>query len=225
METFKTDMENVEFFTVHGRVIDSNKVSETHVSSSGGDVWTDANGNTHSTPLSVSSRSVTNHDFWIMTDDGEERNVKLIDHDVPLRIGQRITMLYASREGTNTGSPAALINHTAGNHWLLNKAGALNQDIGFYPVSSLMLFLLKPMTIAISIVFGGWIAMLLGPLGIFLIMGIVIHLWSVWKFASRINKVVDGLDAHIGDLCQSIYQTHGDNPEVSENQGQITEAS
>ena len=228
MEIYKTDRGSVEFFAFHGRVIDSDKVSETHVSSSGGDVWTDANGNAHSTPLTVSSTSVTNHDFWIMTDDGKEQNIKLIGHDVPLRVGQRITVLYAQIEGGETGWPAAIINHNAKKHWYLYSGKKLNKYIDFFPATLFEMLLYNELTICVSLfgVIFGIIFMIAGQAGSsYLILGALIHLTLGWRRVSRREKAEAGLDAHIGELCQSIYQTHGDNPEVSMNQGQIPEAS
>lgn len=228
MEIYKTDRCSVEFFAFHGRVIDSDKVSETHVSSSGGDVWTDANGNAHSTPLTVSSTSVTNHDFWIMTDDGNEKNIKLSGFDVPLRVGQRITMLYAKKEGTDTGWPAALINHNAKKHWYLYSGKKLRENIDFFRFTTFESLL--GLTVWVSICGGilGLMFMIAGEAGgytLILILGALIHLRSAYKLGARVEKAEAGLDSHIGELCQKIYSIYEDKPEVLESHGQIPEAS
>lgn len=136
MKLFSHRGKHVEFWTITGEVLGSDKYSETHVTSSGGgghvSGYVGPNGGTVSgrvdTPM-VSSRSVTNHDFWIKTDNGQEKDIQLRGVDIPLRVGQKITLVSAGLKGRNKRWYAMLVNHNAGKRWIINRPEELNQKL------------------------------------------------------------------------------------------------
>ena len=93
------------FSQVTGRVLDSSKWSETHVSGGGGGTPPNYGGN-HPGTKSVDIRSTvtTEHEFWIKDEDtGKEQDIRLSGVDVPLRTGQHITLISVSGDGEMGG--------------------------------------------------------------------------------------------------------------------------
>lgn len=128
----------IEFWDITGTVSDTSKFSETHVWSSGGGGHTGPNGG-HVSPVSIHSKSITNHEFWIHTDDGRQVDIQLRDVNIPLRKGQRISMIYAQKLNAKSGRAALLVNHSAQKHWPINTAAELNNKIRIDKISGLSL--------------------------------------------------------------------------------------
>ncbi len=120
MESFKHNNKEIAFWSKTGEVISQNKYSETHVSSSG------AVGNVGPT---VHSTTVTKHEFWIRKEDGSEESIQLSGHDVPLREGQKITLIISGLKGGNYSYYTILVNHSANKHWFLENANSLNRKL------------------------------------------------------------------------------------------------
>ena len=118
MDSFKHKNKEIEFWQVTGEVLGQNKYSETHVSSSGGGGHVTQHGGHVSAPK-VHSTTVTNHEFWIKTDDGTEESVQLSGYDIPLREGQRITLISAGVKGYDSGYFSILVNHNTSKHWFI----------------------------------------------------------------------------------------------------------
>ena len=145
LEDIRFDSNTLKFTDVTGTVLDSAKWSETHVSGGGGGGYA-YEGSGQSSGVSISSSTSTQHDIWIKEDStGKERPVQLSGADVPLRQGQRVTVVFVeSAKGSMT---ALLVNHDAGRFWklcggisirnqlLLNKGvdflGGLGMLVGF----------------------------------------------------------------------------------------------
>jgi hypothetical protein len=141
MENFKYKDKIVEFSYVTGEVLGSEKFSETHVSSSGGRYiggGMGAPGGTY-VPPTVSSTVSTNHEFWIKTKDGQEKAIKLRDVDIPLRVGQRITIISAGLG--NNAYYTMLVNHNAGDYSWITGPNRLNEHLGIQRAISGMSFL------------------------------------------------------------------------------------
>lgn len=120
MESFKIREQEFELFSYTGEVLSQDKFSETHISGGGG-------GGTHghSTNVRISSRVITKHDFWLKTDDGKEEPIQLVGHEVPLREGQRVTVVYVKSATKENGIPAMIINHSAKDFWTLINLASL----------------------------------------------------------------------------------------------------
>lgn len=98
--------------TQTGVVADSQKWSETHVSSSNGGGYVSREGGYISAPT-INSSSSTKHEFWLELEDGTEKPIRLSDVDIPLRVGQKITMISIKLVDKIDEYWCALYNHTA----------------------------------------------------------------------------------------------------------------
>ncbi|MCD8548986.1 MAG: hypothetical protein LRY75_20675 [Shewanella xiamenensis] len=139
MEDFSYRGKEVKFWRVTGEVIGSDKYSETHVSvsSSGGGGYVGPHGGHISAPnIHTTTTAITNHEFWIKTEEGLEKAIKLRGVDIPLRVGQRITIISACRKADGSGwtqdGPgwySVLVNHSVEKHWYIQSAEELNKNL------------------------------------------------------------------------------------------------
>lgn len=147
MEDFTFNGKTVEFWEISGQVISTDKFSETHVySQGGGPVY----GGGSSLP-SVHSNVVTKQEFWLKTVDGAEKSIQLAGADVPLRVGQKVTVIAAKRQGSDSsGCYVALVNHTAKSPWFFYSANTYVDRFGLAKLS-LVLCTLKSLCVWILV--------------------------------------------------------------------------
>ena len=126
MEEFVHKGKQIAFAGMTGEVVGSQKFSETKISSSGGGGYVGPEGGRISAPT-IRSTSVTNHEIWIRAEDGVEHNVSLRGLDIPLREGQKVTLVATARKGAGVMMYCMLVNHSAGRHWYINTAEEMNQ--------------------------------------------------------------------------------------------------
>jgi hypothetical protein len=204
MEDFSHRGKNVKFWSVTGEVIGTNKYSETHVSSSGGGGYVGQYGGHVSAPT-IHSSTITNHEFWIKTEDGYEKDIKLRGVDIPLRAGQKITLISAGMKGEDTGWHCIFINHSAGKHWFINNEKGLNRKLELEVVTG------KSVIFAIIIfVAMAWVSLTVTEdadslLLAFVITGIFIayRIFVKCFYTSKLNK---SLKAYLEKLAQEAYQ-------------------
>ncbi|MFQ2209979.1 hypothetical protein ACK31V_04610 [Aeromonas caviae] len=197
MENFKHRNKEIEFWSVTGEIMAQNKFSETHVSSSGGGGYVGTHGGHISAP-SVHSTTVTNHEFWIKTEDGSEESVQLAGCDIPLREGQKITLISAGVKGKGEGYYSVLVNHNANKHWFINEAGSLNK--------SLKIDLASGKSILIT---GGLFCLvtyITGSLGAGAVIAGAYFIFRLATKITRIIKMTKALDQHLESLAQQAYQ-------------------
>lgn len=206
MENFKYRNKEVEFSEVTGEVLGQNKYSETHVSSSGGGGYVGQHGGHVSAPQ-VRSTAITNHEFWIKTDDGAEKSVQLSGCDIPLREGHKITLITAGLKGKKSSYHSILVNHNAKKHWFIKEAQELNKLLGLQIASG------KSILIAGLIIWfvvwaslpdnGGWqnaswsLAFILG--GLFLAYRIANHFYRFINLKKDLNN-------HLQKLAKNAYK-------------------
>lgn len=198
MQDFTHGDKTVEFTALIGEVVGSEKLSETHVSSSGGGGYVGKHGG-HVSPAQIRSTSVINHEFWVRTDAGVERDVKLKGRDIPLRTGQRITLISATHKG-GAGSSwySVLVNHSAKKHWFLNSGPLLGKLLGLAPFNFKALLISIALCVALGYVTGSHtFAFLLGG-GYF-----VYRFYVDYK---RHTAMVNQLNKHLEQLVQQAYQ-------------------
>ena len=128
MQDFSHRGKYVEFWQVTGEVLASDKYHETHISGRGGGGYIGQYSG-RIKPIAIDSSTVINHEFWIKTKYGVERDIKLHNINIPLRSGQKITLISAARKGADTGLYSILVNHSAGKHWFINSAQDLNKKL------------------------------------------------------------------------------------------------
>ena len=145
------------FSQVTGRVLDSSKWSETHVSGGGGGTPPSYGGN-HPEAKSVDIRSTvtTEHEVWIKDEDtGKEQDIRLSGVDVPLRAGQRITLIslrgWRNGREKNRLDNVRLVNHDAGGYWQLQSTDKVRDLAGY---ATLRRFLYGFVIVVVSLVGG-----------------------------------------------------------------------
>lgn len=217
MEDFNYRGKKVVFSRISGIVIHSSKWGETHLSASGGggkvDI-TDYQGQVHFRPVEVNSQTVTKHEFWIKTEDGLEKSVKLSGHDIPLRPGQKITLIYASSKEGGRRWLTIIVNHNARMHWYVREANNLIDLFDLETFSAIILDLVIFALAAGALVYlsapvvdgvkklenASWILSLGLPLAY-----IGYRLFTMMK---RYTNVRSSLDAHLDKLAQEAYQNY-----------------
>jgi hypothetical protein len=133
LDSFKAGKEDIRFWSFTGEVISQNKYSETHVWSSGGGGHLGPRGG-HVAAAQTHSSVTTKQEFWLKLDDGTEKSVQLGGYDIPLRESQKISILMAQTETSESAYYAALINHTSSKtHTILSADSILDKLIDFNP--------------------------------------------------------------------------------------------
>jgi hypothetical protein len=95
---------DVTFYTKQGKVLSNQKRSDTIVS--GNDT-------------SVSSYVRVTTEFWILTEDGKEENIKLYGYDLPVRESHEISVVWGERGKTSEW--LYFWNHTADKYYYLEN--------------------------------------------------------------------------------------------------------
>lgn len=186
MHTFTHGDKTVAFTVLSGEVVGSEKLSETRVTSTGG---VHLNGNdSQVTPVRISSVSIINHEFWVKTPDGVEHDVKLRGVDIPLRMGQEISLISALKKD---GSPLHTIlqNHTASKRWVLRDANVLNTELELSP------FNWKTVLIVSGLCVAG-----LATAGLGLLAGAGYLCYACYQGSQRKKLLISDLNAYIEKL-------------------------
>lgn len=105
----------IDFWAVSGKVLKSEKRSETYVHGYTQTYLGAVRGN-------VDSDVIRHHEFWLKTSDGREESFKLVGYDIPMREGQEVTVLLAKRSGDSSSYIVALINHSAERYWWFDRS-------------------------------------------------------------------------------------------------------
>lgn len=198
MENFRWDDKEFEFSKLTGEVFSNNKFSETHVSSSGGGGYVDAQYGGNVAAARVHSTVTTVHEFWIKDEAGKEHAINLRGKDIPLAVGQKVTLVSGGFVGKDKYY-ALLLNHNAEKHWHI-LGGAELANLCFFPEQSVMKFLMKAV-IPIAI----YILMLNFTSGyVTLAIHIALIFYCVNWYRSRTKKAKE-LDAHLTKIAQSLY--------------------
>ena len=208
MESYNHGKKTVEFATITGEVLGSDKHSETHVSSSGGGGYVGREGG-YVRASQVHSSTVTNHEFWLRTEDGKEEDVKLKGYDIPLRAGQKITLITATTPEAKNYYYSVLFNHNAGKHWIIANGSKLTQRLNLESASGRSLLYAGIAAVGMKYISGPYASDLiqvsnfeswLYAIGTF--VGVMV-LRAVRKII-RLNNVGKNLDSHIKKLAASI---------------------
>ena len=200
------------FSEVTGRVLDTAKRSETRFSGGGGGSY-NVGGQERTSPVHISSAVTTKHDIWIVDEaTGKERAIQLAGADVPLRAGQRITVVSAT--GTRGGNVrhannVLLANHDAGLYWTLRDGNDLANHfvkrglrLEVWGVAIVVLLLFGGCSIAMGMDMGddwygdawtriGWVA-------------IALLLVALWRF--RKIPGVKPLSRHLTELGSAVLR-------------------
>ena len=142
-ERFHHDGKYLNFLCVTGEVLETEKRAEINfrsghsVHASGGGFLWDGTGRMS---MNVSSHSYLNgstttaHEFWLRLANGVERPCYIHDSNIPLRKGQRVSLIFSSLDNNNQGTLVVVANHNARAFWQVASAAQLNQRYDLYTV-------------------------------------------------------------------------------------------
>ena len=205
MNDFIHDGPSIQFWKVSGEVISTQKRSETQVWSSGGGGYVSKGTGYVSSPT-VKSTVITQHEFWLKTEDGPEIPVKFSGVDIPMCEGQRVTLISAKKSDKDTSLYSILVNHAAERHWFINNAASLNKEFKFSKQAVPQIFSDWSLWLPVGILF--MLALSNGFTGIaFIIACIYLPLFFLSiKGKSKVKEVERKLDAHLEQLAQLTHQ-------------------
>lgn len=187
----------VTFYVNSGEVLDTNKYSETHVSSSGGGGYVGRYGGHVDAPR-VSSDVYVNQDVWIKEEDGSEIPVQFSDFNAPIRATNKIAIINA--ECNNMVLPLRVINFSQRSRCYDAADGReMLEEFNLHKMtglSFLVLFLIIPALVLVgSSFFGFGTAFFWGVImGIFYLVVRIATRWEKGSFLIRnIDEIVDDI--------------------------------
>lgn len=197
MDSFKYKNKEVVFWSVTGEVIGQNKYSETHISSSGGGGQV-INGSGFVKAPEINTETIENHEFWIRKPNGTEKSIKLVDANIPLRIGQKITLISAGLKDKDTGYHVVLVNHNANSHWFVNNlVNITERKLKLSKRASVLPIFIAPFVwFFLSYVWGDVVAAIF--------CGGSAYAWIKTK-KSRFDDAYSKLKSHLEMLAQNAY--------------------
>jgi len=196
------ETDRIAFYAVSGKVLETKKYTETHVSSSGGGGYASTSGGystVHISAPKIESKVLTNLEFWIQTSDGEEEAIKLPGVDIPMREGQIITLISAHKPENKEGTWTLLVNHTAKNYWTLSNGKFLTDHFGiahetshyaaFGAIGAIAIPIFTPIPFALTGVLG------LGFVG-----------YMFFKNQGKYEEVRKSVDDHLEAITGEVFQ-------------------
>jgi hypothetical protein len=152
----------IYFHVLSGSVLSSEKRAEPHVHGGGGTTLgasRHGTGATYGVTAPVQTFVLTAHEFWLQVGE-REVPFQIRGTDIPLREGQFVSMLGASRGPDGPEQWVALVNHSADTRHILPSASILNRWASF-GAENVGLFLVISVASSIALgMIGGWVAVL-----------------------------------------------------------------
>lgn len=199
MEHFKNEVGVVEFSSITGDVLSTNKIAETQINST-------TNG--YNQARSVDSETIWHHEFWIKTKDGTEKSFKLTNVEVPLRVGQTITVISA-HGSLGPIVDCLLINHSA-NDWSFIQDPEIMCKAWLYANPRILRFLMHMVLILLFfLVFGGLVEMIFGRNSV--VAGLLLS-WGayiIYSFVIRSNytsRIKNEFKEHLAKVAESVLK-------------------
>lgn len=166
-------IEQIYMFTKVGTIVGSQNWSETSfhsttTTSGGGGYMHQGSGfiSPGSTSTTTSSSTAEQLRLFVREDDGEEFEAKFSEPGFGVREGHRVTIVYAGDQGSRSGYPMALANHSTGQSKVFDKRASwivkqIGQIVGCAVVA---VFFVLAVILTIAAGFIGFI-IALAPLG------------------------------------------------------------
>lgn len=219
-ESFSYKGKTLRFRKATGLVIGINDRSEIHVRSSGGGGHVGPQGGYVPAPR-IHSVKTDRLEIWIKNDGGSEECFDLPTTDIPLREGQRITLIfYVGQENKNHVS--VLVNHNANRHWFLLTADALAQVLAINPTRAILGSLALRSSAVIHTLMSRLVIVHLAALGLayaiytkthspLLGWGVAGALWLLYimKMKKEFTDMHRKVEAHLERLVEAAYAQRG----------------
>jgi hypothetical protein len=189
IQSVKVGNRVIDLFTFQGEVMDEKKWATTHVSGGGGIGYVHA-GSGYSTPRPVTSKTTTHDQFFVRSDDGQERAVETTNADLALRKGHRVTLLLGIEKGKEQGPCVAIYNHTTSDLTLIN--GDIKQ-LAFPSNVAGKLFMFLGWVIALWVFLGTATHQGIGFffISIMAVFGLIRY-WRRKKYNATLHGAIDG---------------------------------
>lgn len=200
MNPFIYGNKTIEFVSKSGEVVGYNTIVKTHVSGGGGGGYTNQ-GTGYSAPVTISSSNEVIQKFFLKEDNNQETSFTFTNREIPLRDGQKITIIDG-RDG-KTGGLARIVNHNADRFWYAESGWKLAKNWG----------LIKRTWHYFLLGFSAWIVLAA-------LLYSVVDFWSLWfimfagtvvyvKIKTKSNeKIVKKLDEHMDELAREVLRSH-----------------
>lgn len=106
--------ENYTLYSFHGRVVDQNAISETHVSGGGG--YSNAHGATFHP---VVSNTYTTKEFFLINENGKEQDFSFTNKPIPaIRPGHIVEVKWLIKGDNKTGPYVIVYNHSTDKYFV-----------------------------------------------------------------------------------------------------------
>ena len=184
MEPFKYQDREISFSILRGKVINHEKMYSPELYSNA-DRFEVANN--------------ISQDIWLLKEDGTEVSVRVNNQNIPIRVGQFVSILTITNiQNNNKSVRAFILNHNAKEHWHLTQKSELSVE---YPRYDCGLFGWLIIIAAFVMVFYtdlGWIA-LLAAITYYMVVG--------FRYNSAQRKAMQsGFDAHVNRLVADEFK-------------------
>ena len=133
---FVQDGVATDVWTISGTVISNHIKSETHVTSSGGGGYVSDTGPSYIRAPSIHSYNSHEQEMWLLLANGEQKNIRLHETDLPAIAGQRVSFILAGRPDRDMGYYMRFVNHDARKWWSIQKGAWLVDKHNLMPVPS-----------------------------------------------------------------------------------------
>lgn len=189
--TFEIQSRTIEFSSLSGEVLASDKRSETHLSSQGGGGYIGPYGGTVTAPQ-ITSQIITKHEFWIKSSDGREHAVSMSSVEITLRPGQFISLLLAGENGKSRWYIALLNHNTKENTTILTAEELLAYMKIKIQMTGLSFCVL---------VLGSLLSIILGLPWVGFPLAISFVIFRIVKGSRLLSAQTAALQAHIRQAC------------------------
>ncbi|BBP47024.1 hypothetical protein THMIRHAS_23970 [Thiosulfatimonas sediminis] len=123
MDTLKIGEVILEFSSLTGQVISSNKRTKT-------DTYSEKN--IFDDDITVRTDHHDEHEFWVRSSSGKDHHYTLKHHRIPLLEGQKVTLIFISEKNYKNRILSTIVNHNSNQHWHLISLSRLNKS---FPVT------------------------------------------------------------------------------------------
>ena len=123
MQTIVANGQKFDLFHTTGKVEEAGKNMETKITGSGGGgfIYRGTGGNA---PISIKSKTVVHDQFFITDDTGNEHSFQLQNFNVACRTGNRLSVVWAVRQGKKKGPYIMVYNHSTSSAYYNSKSMA-----------------------------------------------------------------------------------------------------
>lgn len=192
------------FKEITGEVTDHSKVHASNVTSEK---------NYFSNEIKVRTSHKIKQEIWITGEDGTEYDLKLENSEVPLRVGQLVSVVYCSYSEREKGEPCFIVNHASKKYNVLRLP---NDMLGSSFLSVSLYIFNVVILVPFVILFLTYLAFLFAQntqqetlISSFPFFAIISYwAYKYFKGASKIKRIKQNLMDHIDNLSTNLMKKY-----------------